>query len=279
VPSNLLAQLARKQAVDHAVPSCSLEGYVGTKKALTDKPAALGDSPRCLIVGTASQFQPGQSQLGECPPSEQADRMSRNTPAASPGGEPVAERRAAPIKASVVQRAAAEHRGLVARPGQREIQLLTTQAGLFLPGEVAARVSLGVLSSSPREPLHHRVTERQQLARHVGLVSGAQQHDFVGQGRHWKPKLSHVEMISWARQRAGSMPRSDTNRASSKRRVAGSSPAGPTGPPTSAMPVRYPGAEGIAAASLDQDTGVVVESIRIWIAYRGLARLAGGQTG
>jgi hypothetical protein len=45
------------------------------------------------------------------------------------------------------------------------------------------------------------------------------------------------------------------------------------------MPVRYPGAGDIAATSLDQDTGVVVESIRIWIAYHGLARLAGGQTG
>ncbi len=90
---------------------------MGTKKALTDKAAALGDSPRCLIVGTASQFQPGQSQLGECPPGEQADRMSRNTPAASLEGQPVAERRAALIKANVVQRAAPEHRGLVARPG------------------------------------------------------------------------------------------------------------------------------------------------------------------
>jgi hypothetical protein len=45
------------------------------------------------------------------------------------------------------------------------------------------------------------------------------------------------------------------------------------------MPVRYPGAEDIAAASLDQDTGVVVESVRIWIAYRGLARPADGQAG
>jgi hypothetical protein len=45
------------------------------------------------------------------------------------------------------------------------------------------------------------------------------------------------------------------------------------------MPVRYPGAEDIAAASLDQDTGVVVWSIRIWITYRGPARLADGQTG
>jgi hypothetical protein len=35
------------------------------------------------------------------------------------------------------------------------------------------------------------------------------------------------------------------------------------------MPVRYPGAEDLAAASLDQDTGVVVESVRIWIACRG----------
>ena len=42
-----------------------------------------------------------------------------------------------------------------------------------------------------------------------------------------------------------------------------------TGPSASAMRVRYPGAEDIAAASLDQDTGVVVESIRIWIACRG----------
>ena len=119
--SMVLPQLARKQAVDHAVPSCSLEGHVGTKKALTDKPAVLGDPLRGLIVGTASQLQPGQSQLGECPPSEQADRMSRNTPAASLGGEPVAERRAALIKANVIQRAAAEHRGLVAWLDQREI--------------------------------------------------------------------------------------------------------------------------------------------------------------
>jgi hypothetical protein len=41
----------------------------------------------------------------------------------------------------------------------------------------------------------------------------------------------------------------------------------------------YPGAGDIAASSLDQAADVVVESIRIWIAYRRLARLADGQTG
>ena len=122
--------------------------------------------------------------------------MRRNAPATSRSGEPVADRGAALIQANVLQRGAAEHRGQVARFDQREFELLTTHAGRFLLGEIAARVSLGVRSGSPGEPLQHRVTERQQLGRHVGLVPGTQQHHVVGQRRHWKPKLSHGEMIS-----------------------------------------------------------------------------------
>jgi len=135
--------------IDHAAAAGSLERHVGTKKALAGKPATLGDMLRRLIVGTASQLQPGQSQLGECPPGEQADRMGRGTPAASLGGEPIPNRRTALIQANLIQRDAAEHHVLVVRSGQREVQLIATQAGLFLLGEVVARISLGVRSSTP----------------------------------------------------------------------------------------------------------------------------------
>jgi hypothetical protein len=104
---------------------------------------------RRLIVGTASQFQPGQSQLGECPPGEQADRMRRGTPAAGLGGEPISNRRAALIQAYLIQRDAAEHQVLVVRFDQREVQLLATQAGLFLLSEVVARISLCVGRCTP----------------------------------------------------------------------------------------------------------------------------------
>src|SRR5580700_2369202 len=124
-----LPQLAGKQAIDHAVAAGSLERHVGTKKALTGKPATLGDMLRRLIVGTAGQFQPGQSQLGECPPGEQANRMCRGTPAAGLGGEPVPNRRAVLIQANFIQREAAEHRVLVVRSDQREVQRIAAQAG------------------------------------------------------------------------------------------------------------------------------------------------------
>src|ERR1700733_3316693 len=144
-----LPQLARQQAVHHAVAAGSLEGHVGTKKALTGKPATLGDLLRRLIVGTAREFQPGQSQFSECPPGEQADRMCRETPAATLGGEPVSDRRAAMIQANLLQRDAAEHRGLIARLDQRKAQPLAAQAGLFLLSEEVARIGLGVRSSTP----------------------------------------------------------------------------------------------------------------------------------
>ena len=48
-----------------------------------------------------------------------------------------------------MQRDAAEHHVLVVRLGQREVQLIATQAGLFLLSEVLARISLGVRSSTP----------------------------------------------------------------------------------------------------------------------------------
>ncbi len=135
--------------IDHAAAAGSLERHVGTKKALAGKPATLGDMLRRLIVGTASQLQPGQSQLGECPPGEQADRMCRGTPAAGLGGEPIPNRRAALIQANLTQRDAAEHHVLVVRFDQREVQLIATQAGLFLLSEVVARISLGIRSSTP----------------------------------------------------------------------------------------------------------------------------------
>lgn len=59
---------------------------MGTKKALTGKPATLGDMLRRLIVRTASQLQPDQSQLSECPPGEHADRLCRGAPAAGLDG-------------------------------------------------------------------------------------------------------------------------------------------------------------------------------------------------
>ncbi len=122
---------------------------MGTKQALAGKPATPGDTLRRLIVGTASQLQPGQSQLGEGPLGEQADRLGRGTPAAGLGGEPVPNRRAALIQPNLMQRDGAEHHVLVVRSGQCEVQLIATQAGLFLLSEVVARISLGVGSSTP----------------------------------------------------------------------------------------------------------------------------------
>ena len=88
----------------------------------------LGDMLRRLIVGTASQLQPGQSQLSECPPGEQADRMCREPPTASLGGEPIPDRRTAPIQANLMQGDAAGHHVLVARLGQRSCMLATSAA-------------------------------------------------------------------------------------------------------------------------------------------------------
>ena len=166
------------------------------EKALTGKPAALGDMLRRLIVGAARQLQPGQSQLSECPPAEQADRLCRDTQAAGPRGEPVADRRTAPIHANLRQGDAAEHHVQVARRGQRQAQPLATQAGLFLLCEEVARISFGVRSSTPGELPHHRVTECQHDARHVGLAPRAQQHRIARQRRHREPELGHVEKIS-----------------------------------------------------------------------------------
>ena len=70
--------------------------------------------------------------------------MCRGTPAAGPGGEPISNRRAALIQANLIQRDGAEHHVLVVRSDQREVQLVATQAGLFLLSEVVARISLGV---------------------------------------------------------------------------------------------------------------------------------------
>ena len=75
--------------------------------------------------------------------------MRRGTPAAGPGGEPIPNRRAALIQANLLQRDAAEHHVLVVPSGQREVQLIATQAGLFLLGEPGARISLGVRSRTP----------------------------------------------------------------------------------------------------------------------------------
>ena len=188
-------RIARQETVDQAVAAASLEWHVGTKKALAGKPATLGDVLRRLIVWTARQLQPGQSQPGERPPGEQADRVGRGTAAAGPGGEPVPDRRAAPIQANLLQRDAPEHHVLLAGSGQREVQRLATQAGLLLLSEPVARVILGVRSSTPGEPPHHRITERRHQARHVGLAPGAQQHHVISQGRYREAKLGHVEMI------------------------------------------------------------------------------------
>ncbi len=122
---------------------------MGTKKARTGKPATLGDMLRRLIVRTASQLHPGQSQPSECPPGEHAGRLCRGTPDAGLGDEPIPNRRAALIQANLIKRDAAEHHVLVVRLDQREVQLIATQAGLFLLSDVLARISLGVGGTWP----------------------------------------------------------------------------------------------------------------------------------
>ena len=74
--------------------------------------------------------------------------MSRH-PGREPRGEPVPDRRAALTQANLIQLDGAQHHVLVAGSGQREVQRLATQAGLFLLSEPGARIRLGVRSSTP----------------------------------------------------------------------------------------------------------------------------------
>jgi membrane protein len=189
-------RIARQETVDQAVAAASLEWHVGTKKALAGKPATLGDVLRRLIVWTARQLQPGQSQLSERPLGEQADSLRRGTPAAASWGEPVANPRAAMIQANLIEGDGTEHHVPVVRFDQGEVQLIAPQAAGFLLSEEVARISLGVGSITPGEPLHQRITERQHYGRYVGLAPRAQQHHITSKRRYREPEFGHVEMIS-----------------------------------------------------------------------------------
>lgn len=97
-------QFPGKKTEQHGVAPAALERHVGTHDSLTDKPATCRDTRRCVVVGGAGQFDPGQGQGRETPLGEQPDSGGGNPSATSLWGEPVPDQGSSLLTAKAVER-------------------------------------------------------------------------------------------------------------------------------------------------------------------------------